>query len=106
LRYFDDKAVDPPKVPGAGKKKRTPLNQARGLQNMDNELVSNPEPSVSIELEDLKELARINPLAWEQLVHIADNRRNAERIKDLEAHLDTAHLFASNGAAEKINAKA
>ena len=31
-------------------------------------------PEVNIELEDLKELARINPLAWEQLLHIADNR--------------------------------
>ena len=46
---------------------------------------------VEIELEDLKELARINPIAWEQLIHIVDNRQNAERIADLEAHLAKAH---------------
>ena len=46
---------------------------------------------VEIELEDLKELARINPVAWEQLLHIVDNRQNAERIADLEAHLAKAH---------------
>ena len=41
-------------------------------------------PQINIELDDLKELARINPLAWEQLIHIADNRRHAERIAELE----------------------
>jgi len=30
-------------------------------------------PQINIELEDLQELARINPLAWEQLLHIADS---------------------------------
>ena len=42
------------------------------------------EPQINIELEDLHELAKINPLAWEQLLHIADNRRNAGRIAELE----------------------
>ena len=46
---------------------------------------------VEIELEDLKELARINPVAWEQLLHIADNRINEAKIADLEAHLAQAH---------------
>ena len=48
-------------------------------------------PEVNIELEDLKELARINPLAWEQLLHIADNRQKDAKIADLEAHLEQAH---------------
>lgn len=47
------------------------------------------EPQISIEIEDLRELARINPLAWEQLMHITDNRRNAERIAELESRLAT-----------------
>ena len=42
---------------------------------------------INIELEDLHELARINPLAWEQLLHISDNRQNAERISELEDRL-------------------
>ena len=46
---------------------------------------------INIELEDLRELARINPLAWEQLLHIGDNRRNAEKITELEGHLAHAH---------------
>ena len=46
---------------------------------------------VEIELEDLKELSRINPVAWEQLLHIADNRINEAKIADLEAHLAQAH---------------
>ena len=46
---------------------------------------------INIELEDLHELARINPLAWEQLLHIGDNRRNAEKIAELEGHLAHAH---------------
>ena len=45
------------------------------------------EPQVNIELEDLHELARINPLAWEQLTHIVDNRQKDQRIAELEAHL-------------------
>ena len=49
---------------------------------------------VEIELEDLKELARINPVAWEQLLHIADNRINAAKIADLESHLEQAHKYA------------
>ncbi len=46
---------------------------------------------LTIELADLHELARINPTAWEQLLHIVDNRQNAEKIADLEAHLAKAH---------------
>ena len=49
---------------------------------------------VNIELVDLQELARINPVAWEQLVHIADNRQNLERIAELESKLLTLN---SNG---------
>ena len=45
---------------------------------------------------DLEELARINPVAWEQLMHIVDNRQNAEQIADLEAHLAQAHEMAKN----------
>ena len=48
-------------------------------------------PQINIELEDLQELARINPVAWEQLLHIVDNRQNAERIAELEEHLAQAH---------------
>ena len=45
------------------------------------------EPQINIELVDLQELARINPMAWEQLLHIADNRHNAERIAELESRV-------------------
>jgi len=41
-------------------------------------------PQINIELEDLQELARINPLAWEQLLHIADSRILNARIAVLE----------------------
>ena len=41
-------------------------------------------PQINIELEDLHELARINPLAWEQLLHIADSRILKARIAELE----------------------
>ena len=46
---------------------------------------------INIEVEDLQELARINLLAWEQLLHIVDNRINAEKIAELEGHLAHAH---------------
>ena len=49
------------------------------------------QPEINIELDDLQELARINPLAWEQLLHIADNRKKDAQIADLQAHLDFAH---------------
>ena len=49
---------------------------------------------LSIEMCDLEELARINPVAWEQLVHIVDNRQNLERIAELESKLLTLN---SNG---------
>tara|TARA_R110000824_G_scaffold400585_1_gene608372 strand:+ start:51 stop:338 length:288 start_codon:yes stop_codon:yes gene_type:complete len=42
---------------------------------------------INIELEDLHELARINPLAWEQLLHIVDNRHNVEQITALQEQL-------------------
>ena len=49
--------------------------------------MTNPEeaaPQINIEMVDLHELARINPLAWEQLLHIADSRILQARIHDLE----------------------
>jgi len=46
---------------------------------------------INIEVEDLKELARINPVAWEQLLHIVDNREKDARIAELEDHLAHAH---------------
>ena len=46
---------------------------------------------INIEVEDLKELARINPVAWEQLLHIVDNREKDARIAELEDHLAYAH---------------
>tara|TARA_Y100000310_G_scaffold115389_1_gene113930 strand:- start:1559 stop:1798 length:240 start_codon:yes stop_codon:yes gene_type:complete len=46
---------------------------------------------LTIQMGDLEELARINPVAWEQLLHIVDNRQNAERIAELEEHLAQAH---------------
>jgi hypothetical protein len=49
---------------------------------------------LTIQMVDLRELERINPLAWEQLVHIVDNRQNAERIRELEEHLAQAHETA------------
>ena len=51
-----------------------------------------------IEMVDLHELARINPLAWEQLLHIADSRTLKARIAVLEngnAHEDL--ILTSNG---------
>ena len=51
-----------------------------------------------IEMVDLHELARINPLAWEQLLHIADSRILHARIAVLEngnAHEDL--ILTSNG---------
>jgi hypothetical protein len=50
--------------------------------------------TINIEICDLEELARINPTAWEQLVHIVDNRQHLERIAELEAKLLTIN---SNG---------
>jgi len=46
---------------------------------------------LTIQMDDLKELARINPVAWEQLLHVVDNRQNAERIADLEERLAKAN---------------
>ena len=63
---------------------------------------------LTIQMDDLKELARINPVAWEQLLHIVDNRKNAERIADLEEHLAKAHevvqteLGNQNGIAKAV----
>jgi len=39
---------------------------------------------INIDLSDLEELARVNPLAWEQLLHIADTRILKARIAELE----------------------
>ena len=55
-------------------------------------------PQITIEMVDLQELARINPLAWEQLLHIADSRILHARIAVLEngnAHEDL--ILTSNG---------
>ena len=55
-------------------------------------------PQITIEMVDLHELARINPLAWEQLLHIADSRTLKARIAVLEngnAHEDL--ILTSNG---------
>ena len=44
---------------------------------------------ITIEMSDLEELAKINPLAWKQLLHIADNRILKGRIAALEnGHVD------------------
>ena len=55
-------------------------------------------PQITIEMVDLHELARINPLAWEQILHIADSRILKARIAELEngnAHEDL--ILTSNG---------
>ena len=65
--------------------------------------MAEPYGEVNIELDDLKELARINPVAWEQLIHIADNRQNTERIKELEGHLEQAHKYAQGRAMASVN---
>ena len=41
-------------------------------------------PQITIEMADLEELAKVNPLAWEQLLHIADTRILKGRIAELE----------------------
>ena len=53
--------------------------------------MDDPSLELTISMGDLEELARVNPVAWEQLLHIVDNRQNKERIAELEAHLDHAH---------------
>ena len=56
---------------------------------------------VAITREDLAQLAQVNPLAWEQLLHIADMRQANERIEELEAELSDLrvdNLFADNEA--------
>ena len=53
--------------------------------------MEDPSLELTIQMSDLEELARINPVAWEQLLHIVDNRQNAERIAELEEHLAQAH---------------
>ena len=55
-----------------------------------------PDPEVDIELEDLQELARVSPLAWEQLLHIVDNRRNAEQIEELKEQLRSLGKSSKN----------
>ena len=58
---------------------------------------------VTIQMEDLRELQRINPVAWEQLMHIVDNRLNIGRIKELEEHLEQARKYAQGRAMASIN---
>ena len=45
---------------------------------------------LNIDVLDLRALAEINPLAWEQLLHIADARILKTRITQLESDLDMA----------------
>ena len=49
--------------------------------------MEDPSLELTISMGDLQELARINPTAWEQLLHIVDNRQNKERIEQLEEQL-------------------
>ena len=58
---------------------------------------------LTIQMVDLRELQRINPMAWEQLLHIVDNRQNAERISELEEHLSQAHKYAQTRAMATVN---
>ena len=41
-------------------------------------------PQITIERADLEALAKLNPLAWEQLLHIAERRVLKGRIAELE----------------------
>lgn len=53
--------------------------------------------SLEITIEDLKTLAEINPLAWEQLLHIADARianQEINRLKAENARLSGLHTEA------------
>ena len=45
---------------------------------------------LEISVEDLKALAEINPLAWAQLLHIADVRILKAKIAELEGDLENA----------------
>ena len=49
-----------------------------------------------IQMGDLEELARINPVAWEQLLHIVDNRQNEKRIDGLEKQLRSLGKSSKN----------
>ena len=52
-------------------------------------------PQITIEMADLEELARVNPLAWEQLLHIVDSRVLKARIAELE-NGTTVHEIAQS----------
>ena len=52
--------------------------------------------SLEITIEDLRALAEINPLAWEQLLHIVDMRLANKRIQELEARLSDGHSGLSD----------
>jgi len=41
-------------------------------------------PQITIERADLEALAKLNPLAWEQLLHIVERRVLNARIAELE----------------------
>jgi len=51
---------------------------------------------LNIDVADLQALAQINPLAWEQLLHIADVRALNERITELESENDRLTTRAVN----------
>ena len=57
---------------------------------------------LAITKDDLVKLAEINPLAWEQLLHIMDMRMATERINRLEeenARLSDAHIASEDSQA-------
>ena len=57
---------------------------------------------LEISVEDLKALAEINPLAWAQLLHIADVRILKAKIADLEARLAEVFTNGNHPVEEKV----
>ena len=57
---------------------------------------------LEISVEDLKALAEINPLAWAQLLHIADVRILKAKIADLEARLAEVFTNGNRPVEEKV----
>ena len=47
--------------------------------------MADKQVGLNIDVSDLQTLAGVNPLAWEQLLHIADVRVLKQRIIELEA---------------------
>ena len=59
---------------------------------------------LEISVEDLKALAEINPLAWAQLLHIADVRILKARIAELESKLVEVFANGHHPIEEKVEA--